>query len=159
MDVRPMLVQPLKWWIHREQIRLAGGTRQRLSNLRDWNDCGYQHPLLALVLILLLMHVPRPLVRVFRLWTSCEIQPSNVATRRVCRAICYPIGGLGLQLLLLVLADCNPLRHAGRVRRARGCGARGAGPIWLLRRQRWTQTALQAKLPREEKHKVPPEAE
>ena len=121
MDVRPMLVPPLKRWLIREQIRLAGGNRQRLGALRDWIECGYQHPLLALVLIPLLIHVPRPMVRLPRLWTSCEIQPSRVATGGVCRAIFYPIGGLGLQLLHVVPADCHPLRHAGRVRRARRC--------------------------------------
>ena len=122
MDVRPMLVQPLKrWLIIREQSRLAGGTRQRLGELRDWIECGYQHPLLAQVLIPLLIHVPRPLFMLPKLWTSCEIQPSRIATGGVCRAMFYPIGGLDLILLHLVLVDWPPFRHAGRVRRARGC--------------------------------------
>ena len=120
MDVRPMLVPPLKRWLIREQIRLAGGTRQRLGELRDWIECGYQNPLLALVLIPMLMHVPRPLVKLRKLWTSGVIQPSTDASGGV-RAMSYPFGGVDLMLLLLVLADWHPSRHAGRVRRARGC--------------------------------------
>ena len=43
-------------------------------------------------------------------------------------------------VLHLALVDGHPLRHAGRVRRARGCARKVRVPIWLVPMQCWTPT-------------------
>ena len=90
-----------------------------------------------------LIHSPRPLLILARLWAAGESQRSREGTGRVKRAIFLPIGAPDPERLLTLLADWHPVLlvvpprcwHEGRVRRARGCAGEVRVPALPVRMQ------------------------
>ena len=146
------------------QVRLVGGQHQILGGLRHKIERGYHHPLLELDAVFFLIHMPRPVLLLARLWAARESQRSIEGTGRVTRAMFQPFIAPDPQRLLTLLLEWHPLflavppvplvwhplllavppaSHEGRVRRARGC----AGEVRMQGRRE--TKSLQAKWPQE----------
>ena len=144
VDVCPMLAPKLLTRRYEPlQVRLVGGHHQILGGLMHTIERRYHHPLLELDAVFFLIHMPRPLLILARLWAAGESQRSREGTGRVKRAIFLPIGAPDPERLLTLLADWHPVLlvvpprcwHEGRVRRARGCAGEVRVPALPVRMQ------------------------
>ena len=148
VDVGPMLApKPFTRRSGRPQVRLVGGTHQFLGGFRHKMERGYHHPLLELDAVGCLIHSPRTLLILARLWEAGESQRSLNAK--------FPSSLIGTQfssrsLLGGGMKGASDAPEAARER----CAYRFC---WCACRAGGTKNCPQAKWPQE--IMTPPEAE